>query len=243
MRMFRRALVVRMAFAAFALVLVLVFAIRMQQYVLRFRAERLERDIASLTLSSTSFEQTQVLFRRWGAVFDDGPCEKGKCSAGIALGDFTHAHPGFLVYHQRLLRLYEILGGRPTVVNAHITILDGFVHRKSFSVYTDVSPCEAGSCGFYGYTLMGVSTTNDSIGVDQMSRHPSYRIGWPGGCEICVEIYARFTPQASPEDVERVGRLDFSCVTRWVTPCKTQADIMPGAWKQAEKDRQESSAK
>jgi hypothetical protein len=184
-----------------------------------------------------------LVFERWSARFDDGPCEKRKCSAEIALGDFANAHLVFLAYHQRLLRLYEVLGGRPVLVDARVSVRDGLVQGKSYSLFTDVSACEAGDCGSFGYTLIGENSTSDSILIDKMSTHSTYRIGWPSGCEICVKIYARFTSQTSQSDVERVGGLNLSCVTRWVTPCKTKEDIMPGAWQQAEKDRQLRSEK
>lgn len=61
-------------------------------------------------------------------------------------------------------------------------------------------------------------------------------IGRPGGCEICVEGWAKFTPYTAPADIRRLLQFDLSCLTRW-HPCLTQSDIMPAAWAQYEAEQ------
>ncbi len=90
----------------------------------------------------------------------------------------------------------------------------------------------------FGHTLIADSTVSQELPPALMtrSRHESYWIGWPGGCEICIAIDVRFQAGASPDDIRRVGRFDFSCLTRWLKPCREKGDIMPGAWAQVVKE-------
>jgi len=144
----------------------------------------------------------------------------------------------FFFNHQRLLRIYGVLGGRPATVSARVVVQDDVVITKFYGVYVEVYPGEAGRGGSYGYTLIGRTAVGEGLPDTRPETHPSYLISWPSGCENCVEIHANFSSSASTADVQRVSTMDFSCVTRWVTPCKEKADIMPAAWLQVQKDQQ-----
>jgi hypothetical protein len=65
----------------------------------------------------------------------------------------------------------------------------------------------------------------------QLTLHPNYAMGRPGGCEICVLGWVKFTSDAEREDINRLTQFDLSCLTRW-HPCLTQSDLMPAAWAQ-----------
>jgi hypothetical protein len=237
-RLLRKALLVRVTLTIVAGTCLLIVAIRVQQYALRFRAERLQHEIQSLEYARTTLEQAQVVFDRWSATYDDGSCEKRKCSAHITIGDFAYAHSAFFSDHQRLFRSYAILGGRPALVKARVSIHHGVVDGKSYGLYVEVFPAESAYFTTYGYSLIGETATVESTPSGHIaSRHPSYQIGWPGGCETCIMIYAHFTPAAVPFDVQRLGGLEFSCLTRWVRPCKEKVDIMPAAWAEAQRDQ------
>jgi hypothetical protein len=41
-----------------------------------------------------------------------------------------------------------------------------------------------------------------------------------------------FMPEVTSFDRNRLKQMDFSCVTRWRHPCRTQSDVMPAAWQQ-----------
>ena len=231
---------------ALAVVLcLLIVVVRTQQYAFRFRAERLENDIKSLQYGSTTFSQARPILQRWNATYDDGTCETAKCSAEITLGDFAYARAEFFSRHQRLFRTYGILGGRPAFVRAAASVQDGALRSKSYALYVEVFPSEAMAVGFtpLGYSLIGATRTMEKLperyAVD--SRHPTYRIGWPSGCEVCIMIYADFTSAASPADVERVSKFDFSCLTRWVHPCRLKRDVMPTAWQDIRTEHPEMS--
>jgi hypothetical protein len=221
----------------------LIIVVRVQQYVFQFRAERLENDMKSLKYGSTTLAQAQPIFRRWNATYDDGPCESAKCSGEITIGDFAYAHAEFFSRHQRLFRAYGVLGGRPAFLRAGASILDGVVRSKSYSLDVEVFPSEAVGFTPLGYSLVGATRTMENLPARYVvdPRHPSYRVGWPSGCEVCIMIYVDFTSAASPADVERVSKFDFSCVTRWAHPCRLKVDIMPAAWQDVHREHPEMS--
>ncbi|MGB8130635.1 MAG: hypothetical protein WCG81_12655, partial [Candidatus Angelobacter sp.] len=66
---------------------------------------------------------------------------------------------------------------------------------------------------------------------------PSYWVGPEVGCEGCVIVDVTFAPESNSEDVNRLMQFDLSCLNRWWRPCRTQADIMPDAWKQFLQDQ------
>ena len=222
----------------------LIVAIRVQQYVFRLRVERLQNDIRSLQCRKTGLAETQATLRHWNATYGhDGSCDQSKCSSEIMIGDFAYAHAEFFSNHQRLFRAYGILGGRPAMVRAGVSFENGVVYSKSYATYIEVFPRESVALGFtsYGYSLIGETATMESLPprygrYPAESRHPAYKVGWPDGCEICIMIYAHFTPAASETDVARLGNLDLSCLTRWFYPCRLKADIMPTAWQDVQED-------
>ncbi len=145
-----------------------------------------------------------------------------------------------------LLRAHMRMGGRPSRVLATVGMREGSVCSKGFSAFIETYAHEIP--GFLGaspggYTLIAETHSVprfDYRGADwisaQLKLHPDYMIGRPGGCEICVEGWARFTPYAESADIQRLMQLDLSCLTRW-HPCLTQSDVMPAAWAQHEAEQ------
>lgn len=140
-----------------------------------------------------------------------------------------------------LVNGYLRFGGHPARVTAGIGMRDGVVWEKSF----DVRIATYGNPAYWSppefvlefpliVTLYSVPRFQYPDGREfhaQLYLHPSYEIGRPGGCTICVYGWVRFTPYADPADIERLMQLDLSCLTRW-RPCVSQAEIMPVAWNQ-----------
>src|ERR1700676_222855 len=46
----------------------------------------------------------------------------------------------------------------------------------------------------------------------QLMLHPNYAIGRPSGCSSCVAGWVKFTPYTAPEDVQRLMKLNLSCL-------------------------------
>jgi len=155
-------------------------------------------------------------------------------------GDFAYMHAAFFSNHGWLFRVYGVLGGRPAIVRASVGIKDGVVRENSYGIYIEVFPKESESVGNtpFGYSLIGGTTMLEALPPERIanSHHPGYWIGWPDGCEICIAIELHATPEASKEDIQRLSKFDFSCLTRWLNPCRDKGDIMPAAWSQSQRD-------
>jgi hypothetical protein len=141
-----------------------------------------------------------------------------------------------------LSRAYMRVGGRPARVVANVGMNDGTVSSEEIAVFIETyaknGPWSSSDGGTVEYTLIAdaYSVPNfdryETRQIDrQLALHPDYAIGRPGGCEICVEGWAKFTAKASSGDIKRLLGFDLSCLTRW-HPCLTQSDIMPAAWAQ-----------
>jgi hypothetical protein len=154
----------------------------------------------------------------------------------------SYAEGPFAKLQWAFLRAHMRLGGRPARIIATVGMRDGIVWSKGFSVYietyADNGPWTSSDGSSVGYTLIAETHSVprfDYYGSNwtspQLQLHPDYMIGRPGGCEICVEGWTRFTPYAAPEDIHRLMQLELSCLTRW-HPCLIQSDIMPAAWAQ-----------
>lgn len=144
-----------------------------------------------------------------------------------------------------LLRRYMRAGGHPARVIANIGMRDGIVWSKGISIWIETWAHPAESAGNEAMEFSLLAEMNSASRFEyygsprfdsQLNLHPNYAIGRPGGCEICVMGWVKFTPYAAPEDVYRLMQLDLSCLTRW-HPCVTQSDIMPAAWAQYVEER------
>jgi hypothetical protein len=224
----------------FATLFFLIVAIRLQQYVLRARSERLLGQVRALDLGGATFADSQRVFQQWPSARDQGPCVPMQCDFEIGISDLSAAHQRFWPNHPQLWHAYVSLGGRPSLVTARVSVHDGVVWSKFFRVVVAVSPHEMHPFNPYGYELIGEARTVQAPNAQSWSTetsHSQYHIGQPGGCEICVMVYTEFTPYAKPTDIQRLMQFDLSCLTRWRSPCRTQADIMPAAWKQVQSER------
>ena len=141
-----------------------------------------------------------------------------------------------------MFRAYMRMGGHPAKIAVEIDMRDGTVWSKGISVgietYASNGPWTASDGGRVQYTLVASAQTvprfryfETGLYELQLALHPDYEIGRPGGCEICVMGWVKFTPYAASADVRRLMQFDLSCLTRW-HPCLDQNEIMPVAWKQ-----------
>ncbi len=239
--MLRKRLLLRAILVTVGLVCLLVVVIRVQQYAFRFRAERFVRDIQRLQYGKTTLAEAQQILDPWKPQYDHGEawCRTTECRADVATDDFVTTHLRFFENHQRLIRLYSLLGGRPAQAAASVKIRNARVENFSYALITHVPAGKTEPWAGYDYDLLGSVGVGDT---DQFGhsldhpRHPAYRVGSPSGCEICVAIFVNFRPQVSADDFQRLSRFDFSCLTRWFKPCRQKSDILPEAFAQTQRD-------
>jgi hypothetical protein len=144
-----------------------------------------------------------------------------------------------------LLRLYMRVGGRPARVIANIGMRDEVVWSKGISVWVETfaHPADWSGNQPFEFSLFAAAHSVarfdyyvDPRKIDPQLRLPNYEIGRPGGYEVCIYGWVKFTPYANPEDVYRLMELNLACLTRW-HPCVSQSDIMPAAWAEYVADR------
>lgn len=141
-----------------------------------------------------------------------------------------------------MFRTYMRVGGHPARIAVDIGMRDGIVWSKGISVavetYARNGTWTSSDGGPMEYTLIASAQSvlrfsfyETGLYNPQLALHPDYAIGRPGGCEVCVMGWVKFTPYAAPADVRRLMQFDLSCLSRW-HPCLDQHDIMPDAWTQ-----------
>jgi len=209
------------------MICILIVATRSQQYRIRFCANRLSSDLGSVEVGKTTLDEVRPLFQRWNAAYK-GQCTPGRCDTVIEIHDFAWAHADWA--HWYSIPVYRCFGGRPSKIFAEVGIENGVVNRKALRLIVEVFPHEDDRASA-GYNLIAETSFVPSLAdiYEDAPSHP-YKIGGPTACLGCVSIYARFTPFASQADVRRLSQISFSCLTRWLSPCRSGQDIMPTAW-------------
>jgi hypothetical protein len=212
------------------LISLLVATVRINRYVLRYRAEALMRNMQSISLRRTTFEEVQPVLRRWqqwGTYH--GPCTAQRCTFFIELCDLNSPLNTFLYNHQRLFTLASYVGERPTVVRAVIGVIDGVVWREgiAFGIENRVwNPDGRPLVELVGGSASSTSKTEWVYLGPHWNLHPEYTIHWP--TNLPNELSLDFTPFANSTEIHHLMSMNFSCLTRW-TSCSTKNDIMPTA--------------
>ncbi len=239
--------------AEISLVLALIAgAIQINQWVFRYRAERLLRDILSIELRHTTFEQLSPILQRWsGRIYYDydEPCSRQHCDLRIGISQPVELSEHYR--YKRTLYLYRLFGGRPAGAIATIKVRNGFVWGESYGVVVDVQPAvetdttankdaPVDKDGHPGSYLL--AAVIETIPLEKANwfkwpsarKRPEFRIGWRHGLGVYVGV--EFTPFADPSDIKRLAEFNFSCLTRW-RPCRTREDIMPVAMAELSGDK------
>lgn len=215
--------------AVLASILLLAAAIRVDQYVLRYRAERLQSDIRSLELRKSTFADARRLEDRWFDNTREKVCRPSWCDLDISVNNASARRLGFLLNHLAVRAIYHSLGGRVAGAHAFIQVRDNIVWGKGIGLSIETLDTEPDGRRVE-YELMG-SIGTDSSPLWVRAPHPEYAIGGPTACTSCVEGWVKFTPFADPRDVLRLTDLNFACITRW-RHCTKQADTLPTAWRE-----------
>jgi len=207
-----------------AIILILAVAIHVDRYVLRRKAERLLVDLKSLEMRKSTYQDARLVIDRWkDSIHQEGQCQAARCDVVITLGDFIARHRAFFRNHQKLTywfrSIYRFLGANPEMIIGSIRVRRNVVWGKGITAYIE---------NYTVHTLFGVAASGSPTdGISSL--HPEYAIEYKGGRWINAQVI--FTPYADPNDVRRLMDINFSCLTSR-HPCKTEADILPAAWKE-----------
>lgn len=244
------------AVAILAPIICLIAAVRIQQYVLRWRAEQLLADIRQIQMGKSTWADAQRLMHRWGKWGRwEGSCDARSCDYQIAMQDASNALPTFFFtqtdlqlrsekrdYSRWQLRLYSILGGRVAQVYAEIRIKNGIIWTKAYTVQTPRDSHEMGTDDL----LIGTAEGTTHLNPDDWpipSNHPEFQIraagpceGCNGGCTICELIQTRVTPFADPGAMSQLFEFNLACISSW-RECEEPREIMPSAWRLFRQDK------
>jgi hypothetical protein len=212
--------------AVMAVLVIVVGTLRIQQWVLRHRAERLLAEIQQIELRKTSFEDAQNLFGRWSKWGHyKGECTRQHCQFLIRLTDFLGDHPR-LFNRSSVKVLYSAIGGRPTIVYAGVSVIDGVIWEKRYGF--DSAP--RGIVSGEANTLSWLPASDDRFAL-----HPNHTVV-PYRLEPCVWIVANFTPFEDPAEVRRLMGFDLSVITHWSLSYEKN-DVMHAACTEARQEQ------
>jgi hypothetical protein len=233
--------------AALAVALLTFMAVQIQQWMLRWRAERLMADMHRIRLYQSTWADAQRLMNRWGTWGHyDGSCTAESCRYEIDLMDASwqswdggrRGIGNWLLRHHAPYVLYHWLGGRYAIVHYAFIVQDGTIWRTSTWVNISVAPEFLDKDDFDYVLIVGAKSKQALrqsegsgwvLGRDeQLAEHPYYKAGRPGGCEGCLMAgitYSAHTPQS---EIVRLTSFDFSCLTRLIS-CKRPEDLLPVA--------------
>ena len=229
-----------------ALAATLLAMVQAQQWILRYRAQQLMADMHQIRLYQSTWSDAQRLMNRWGAWGHyDGSCTAKDCRYAITLTDESvrvlhRLKPSTLdwLIRHKAYTLYSLLGGRYSVINLAFVVQDGAIWRTQVYVNLQVSP-KPFAPEDEGYLLIVGSRSQQALRYaegggnvrgsdDDLSMHPYYKAGRPGGCTNCLMVgitYSTHTPQS---EIQRLTSFNMSCLTRFFS-CKMPEDLLPAA--------------
>jgi hypothetical protein len=217
-------------------ILLLFFAawgtVEAQQWLLRWRAERLLDDVRALTVDRSQWADVQPMMRRWAKWGGpSGACTPDFCNYRI---NIVQTLPPFLAgtpdssARSWLPKIAQDLGLRSTAAHAGFTFERGAVSTKWFGEQVTL-PVQDWSLASnyipYLSVLSGESYKFRAPGKDTPESHPNRTV-----LHTNSYMVVSFTPQEDP--VERAALMDFqfSCITQ-LTPCASERDILYEAWR------------
>src|SRR6266536_481154 len=122
--------------------LLLAAGVRLDNYILRRRAEHLLADIRSLELRKSTYSDARKTMDRYGDnVRIEGPCQPYWCDALISLDNTVWKHIAFFGKRQNLLHFYSGVGGRVAYVRASIRVRNNIVWGKRFAEIVESGTC------------------------------------------------------------------------------------------------------
>jgi hypothetical protein len=213
-----------------ALVASLAVFVQIQQRILRWRTERLLADMRELQSHTSTWADAQKIMTKWGAWGSyEGSCTHERCTYSITIVDTLSTLVWTNVDRYPILRTLSLLrsfmGEKDAYIVATLDIKNGIVEKSSYQL----------AFGELFARANAVNEFDPQFAGDQRMLHPEYWVGKNGGCTGCIKFETGYTPLAGKEKIRELTDFNFSCITRW-SPCATEAEIMPTAWKLYQKE-------
>jgi hypothetical protein len=199
------------------------------QWLLRWRAERLLADIRALEVNKSSLSDAQAFMKKWGKWADGGGCDAGDCRF---LFRIENRFPGEVSHWSQRrayweLHLLDRLGLRPAEIGAMVFVRHDVVTDKLFLV--KIYPPEhatwdphLGESNAIG-TLIEEGPRLPPIAV-KGHRYPN-RLFFPNREGLTVI----FTPDEDRTEVARLMDVRFACITS-LHHCTSQRELVPAAY-------------
>jgi hypothetical protein len=188
--------------------------------------------------------------KEWGAHgYSRGPCTQHHCIYAITLNDLflwwsdKHYDPqkgSALFTDVRLFKTYALFGGHPTRVFANLRVHENRMWGADFGFEVFTYPGTGRNDGQVYAVGAGIGSGTRLTRRHESARSDLLREGFRTTedlqCLGCQDADAEITQQTDPKDIERLNRLDLSCITRWLS-CKHPDEMAPELWKQAMQDK------
>ncbi len=233
--------------AVLTLVVFAVALVQVQQHLLQHRAQLLLNDIRNLWIHPGTFDDLQLLQRRWGAFgHSEGSCTAEHCAYSITL---TSAEPPEWLndgLRSFINKAFILFGGRDVGILCGIIVHDDHTVLESlrFMIHVpdDVGihpPLEYPG----GYELEARIRSASRLFLPGGNREADlkrgYGIGLPGACHGCVEGWVNMTAQTNTADIKRLTFINLDCITRF-RPCVDMDDLLPAAWSEFRSENREA---
>lgn len=226
-----------MALSALGLVVLALAIVHAEQWLLRRRAESLLIEMRELQSKESTWQDAQKFMMRWRPWgLGESFCTPRECFFYVRMRDpIDTLIRGDLDRSPRLRFLIwpsQLLGEKFTFVEASLRVKDGMVEESRFRM------------NFFGQAegMARSVSTPSALGYEaDRWQHSDYYAEEHPGCEGCVLFEAGSTPFAGREKIRELSDFNLSCISRW-TPCTTEADVMPSAWKLYQEERPRRAA-
>jgi hypothetical protein len=116
----------------------------------------------------------------------------------------------------------QLIGEKYAFVEVSLRVEGGVVEESRFRMNF------AGQDEGMARAVNGFAISDDSRA--ERLQHPEYYAETHPWCKGCIRFETGFTPLAGREKIRELTDFNFSCITRW-SPCTTEAEVMPSAWK------------
>jgi hypothetical protein len=198
------------------------------QLLLRWRAQKLHADIASLQAGRSTWSDAQPMMEKWKSLgAAKGPCTPAACTYQV---DIIQTLPPFMVGNPApgarnyIPRLTDHIGLRSAAARGGFTVEHGVVVFRWFGV--QVTPPVSNwrdSGGYIPYVSASSAQTSQfrERAGDQRLLHPNRMVQHK-------DSYVAVTFSSGEDSTVQSALMDFqfSCITRF-RPCETEADLLP----------------